>query len=140
MASRQSVSSARERRARQNEKHMPDSRIDFSDVPESTDGELKRARRVGRPRTGRAKQLIAIRISPRLLADIRRRAARRSMPYQTLIHEILEKAAAGELNRRMARSPSVAGVRFRIPQSFALRQPRLFLIQSRSLCTPKRKS
>ena len=95
MASRQSVSSARERRARQNEKHMPDSRIDFSDVPESTDGELKRARRVGRPRTGRAKQLIAIRISPRLLADIRRRAARRSMPYQTLIHEILEKAAAG---------------------------------------------
>jgi len=95
MASKRSVSSARGRQARKNEKHMPDSRIDFSDIPESTDAELKRARRVGRPRTGHAKQLIAIRISPPLLADIRRRAARRSMPYQTLIHEMLEKAASG---------------------------------------------
>jgi predicted DNA binding CopG/RHH family protein len=73
---------------------MPDSRIDFSDIPESTDAELKRARRVGRPRTGHAKQLIAIRISPRLLAQIRRRAAKLSKPYQTLIHELLEKAAS----------------------------------------------
>jgi predicted DNA binding CopG/RHH family protein len=70
------------------------SQIDFSDVPESTEAELKRARRVGRPRRGQAKQFIALRISPRLLADIRRRAAQRSMPYQTLIHEMLEKAAA----------------------------------------------
>ena len=93
MASRQSVSSARGRRARKSEKPTPDSRIDFSDIPESTDAELKRARRVGRPRTGQAKQLIAIRISPRLLATIRHRAAQRSMPYQTLIHEMLEKAA-----------------------------------------------
>jgi predicted DNA binding CopG/RHH family protein len=75
---------------------MPDSQIDFSDIPESTDAELKRARRVGRPRTGQAKQLIAIRISPRLLAEIRRCAAQRSMPYQTLIHEMLEKAAKPE--------------------------------------------
>jgi predicted DNA binding CopG/RHH family protein len=73
---------------------MPDSRIDFSDTPDSTDAELKRARRVGRPKTGEAKQLIAIRISPRLLAQLRRRAARLSKPYQTLIHELLEKAAA----------------------------------------------
>jgi predicted DNA binding CopG/RHH family protein len=71
---------------------MPDSRIDFSDVPESTDAELKRARRVGRPKTGSAKQLIAIRISPRLLAQLRRLAARQSKPYQTLIHELLERA------------------------------------------------
>jgi len=95
MASKQSVSSARGRRAGKSEKPIPDNRIDFSDIPESTDAELKRARRVGRPRTGQAKQLIAIRISPRLLADIRHRAAQRSMPYQTLIHEILEKAATG---------------------------------------------
>jgi predicted DNA binding CopG/RHH family protein len=95
MASRQSVSSARGRRARKSEKPTPDSRIDFSDIPESTDAELKRARRVGRPRTGQAKQLIAIRISPRLLATIRHRAAQRSMPYQTLIHEMLEKASTG---------------------------------------------
>jgi predicted DNA binding CopG/RHH family protein len=94
MASKRSVSSARGRRAKKSEKHIPDSRIDFSDIPESTDAELKRAPRVGRPRTSHAKQLIAIRISPRLLAEIRRRAAQRSMPYQTLIHEILGKAAA----------------------------------------------
>jgi uncharacterized protein (DUF4415 family) len=80
-------------RSRKSEKPMPDSRIDFPDIPESTDAELKRARRVGRPRTGQAKQLIAIHISPRLLAEIRRRAARGSMPYQTFIHEMLEKAA-----------------------------------------------
>ena len=73
---------------------MPDSRIDFSDIPESTDAELKRARRVGRPPAGHAKQLIAIRISPRLLAHLCRRAAQQSMPYQTLIHEMLEEAAA----------------------------------------------
>jgi predicted DNA binding CopG/RHH family protein len=72
---------------------MPDRQIDFSDIPESTDAELKRARRVGRPPSGRAKQLIAIRISPRLLAQLRRMAARQDKPYQTLIHELLEKVA-----------------------------------------------
>ena len=76
-----------------NERPMPDSRIDFSDIPESTDAELKRARRVGRPKTGKAKRLIAIRIAPRLLAQIRRLAAKQSKPYQTLIHELLERAA-----------------------------------------------
>ena len=45
------------------------------------------------PGTGRAKQLIAIRIDPRLLAQLRRLAAKQSKPYQTLIHELLEKAA-----------------------------------------------
>ncbi len=72
---------------------MPDSRIDFSDIPESTEDELKRARRVGRPKTGHAKQLIAIRISPSLLTRLRRLAAKQSKPYQTLIHQLLEKAA-----------------------------------------------
>jgi len=71
---------------------MPDSRIDFSDILESSDEELRRARRVGRPATGRAKQLIAIRLAPRLLADLRRLAARRRKPYQTLVHELLEAA------------------------------------------------
>jgi predicted DNA binding CopG/RHH family protein len=71
---------------------MADSQIDFSDVPESSDAELKHARRVGRPRSGKAKQLIAIRIAPQLLADLRRAAAKQSKPYQTLIHELLEDA------------------------------------------------
>jgi predicted DNA binding CopG/RHH family protein len=69
-------------------------KIDFSDAPESTVAELKRARRVGRPSTGVAKQLIAIRIAPRLLARLRRLAARRDKPYQTFIHELLERAVS----------------------------------------------
>ena len=46
----------------------------------------------GRKAAG-AKQLIAIRIAPRLLAELRRLAAKQSKPYQTLIHELLERAA-----------------------------------------------
>lgn len=53
---------------------------------------------VGRPKTGQAKQLIAIRIAPRLLAQLRRLAAKQDKPYQTLIHELLERAA----NKRVA--------------------------------------
>jgi uncharacterized protein (DUF4415 family) len=71
---------------------MPDRKIDFGDIPESSDRELAGARRVGRPVTGRAKQLIAIRIDPRLLSELRRLAARQRKPYQTLVHELLEAA------------------------------------------------
>ena len=71
---------------------MPDSRLDFRDIPESSDAELARARRVGRPVTGRAKQLIAIRIDLALLAQLRRLVARQHKPYQTLVHELLERA------------------------------------------------
>ena len=93
MAKKRFASSARARQAAKSAKHTPDSRIDFSDIAESTDEELRRARRVGRPKTGNAKQLIAIRIAPRLLAHLRRLAAKQSKPYQTLIHELLERAA-----------------------------------------------
>ncbi len=93
MARKRSASSARGKQAARNAKPISDRRIDFSDIPESTDEELKRARRVGRPRTGEAKQLIAIRIHPRLLAQLRRLAAQQDKPYQTLIHELLESAA-----------------------------------------------
>ena len=76
---------------------MPRRTIDFSGIPESTDEGLKGARRVGRPvgrpKSGHAKQLIAICIEPRLLAQLRRLAAKQSKPYQTLIHELLERAA-----------------------------------------------
>jgi uncharacterized protein (DUF4415 family) len=94
MTGKPSESLARDRRAAKSAKHMPDSKIDFSDIPESTDAELKRARRVGRPRSPYAKQLIAIRIDPRLLARLRRLARIRQKPYQTLVHELLEKAAS----------------------------------------------
>ena len=56
---------------------MPDSKLDLSDIPESTAAELRRAPRVGRPASGNAKQLIAIRIAPQLL---RRMAANNPNP------------------------------------------------------------
>ena len=75
-------------------KHIPDSANDFSDIPELSDEQLKRMRRIGRPATGMAKELIAIRLSPCLLAALQQMAAKRRKPYQTLIHELLEKAAS----------------------------------------------
>jgi predicted DNA binding CopG/RHH family protein len=88
-----SGSSVRGRRVVRSVRHIPDSQIDFSDIPEATDEELSRMRRVGRPASGMAKQLIAIRLSPRLLSQLRKMAAKQGKPYQSLIHELLEKAA-----------------------------------------------
>jgi predicted DNA binding CopG/RHH family protein len=93
MAKKRFVSSMRGTQRGKNAKHMPDSKLNPSDIPEAGDEQLRRARRVGRPATGNAKQLIAIRIAPRLLAQLRRLAAKQSKPYQTLIHELLERAA-----------------------------------------------
>jgi predicted DNA binding CopG/RHH family protein len=79
------------RKAGRNGKPMPDAEIDFSDIPQSTDQELRGARRVGRPRSNDAKLPIAIRIRPSLLVKIQRAAKEAGKPYQTFIHEILEK-------------------------------------------------
>jgi len=94
MKKKRFASSARARQRAKNARHTPDSRLDLTDIPEATDEQLRRARRVGRPVTGNAKQLIAIRIAPRLLAQLRRLAAKQSKPYQTFIHELLERAAS----------------------------------------------
>lgn len=94
MRKKRSVSSARGKRVAKSVRHIPDSQIDFSDTPELSDEQLKRMHRVGRPVTGMAKQLIAIRLSPRLLATLRKMAAKQDKPYQTLIHELLEKATS----------------------------------------------
>jgi uncharacterized protein (DUF4415 family) len=96
MERKKSVSSAPGRRVARSAKPIPDSAIDFSETPESTDAELRRARRVGRPTSANAKQLIAIRIHPGVLAKLRKTALQRGKPYQTLIHEILEKAMRGD--------------------------------------------
>lgn|SRR5690242_5788638 len=93
MAKKRSVSSVRVKRRAKSATHMPDSALNLADIPEATDEQLRRARRVGRPATGNAKQLIAIRIAPKLLSQLRRLAAKQSKPYQTLIHEMLESAA-----------------------------------------------
>lgn len=94
MKRKRSASSAPGRRVTKNVRHMPDSEIDFSDISEATDEQLKRMHRVGRPASGMAKQLIAIRLSPRLLSRLRKMADKQGKPYQTLIHEILERAAS----------------------------------------------
>jgi len=73
-------------------KHIPDSEIDFSDIPEITADEHKRARRLGRPKADKVKQLIAIRIDPALLMALRKLAAKKRKPYQSLLHELLESA------------------------------------------------
>ena len=92
MARKRSGSSVLGSRAAASVKHMPDRRIDFSDIPESSDDELRKTRRVGRPRTGQGNQLIAIRLDPRLLAKLRALAHKHKKPYQTFIHELLEQA------------------------------------------------
>jgi predicted DNA binding CopG/RHH family protein len=81
-------------RAAKSFKYVPDSELDLSDIPETTEEEIKRARRVGRPLSGNAKILIAIRIAPRVLAGLRRAAAKQQKPYQTYIHDVLEKAVS----------------------------------------------
>jgi uncharacterized protein (DUF4415 family) len=64
--------------------------IDFSDIPESSAEQLKAMRRVGRPPLGEEpRQLIAIRMDTRVLAEFRREARRRRVGYQTLINEVL---------------------------------------------------
>lgn len=91
MGKKRSVSSAPVSRVEKNAKRTPDKDLDFSDIPESTDEELKRAHRVGRPKSGHAKQLIALRIAPEVLYKLRKMAEKAGKPYQTFIHELLEK-------------------------------------------------
>ena len=83
------------RRTRRRPAHQPPDRdIDFSDIPELTDTDLSTARRVGRPPVGGVtKQMIAIRIGPDVLEALRKQAAKRKLPYQTHIHDILARAA-----------------------------------------------
>jgi predicted DNA binding CopG/RHH family protein len=90
MAIKRFVLSARGNRVEKSAKPIPDSAIDFTDIPQSTDEELHRAKRVGRPRSSDAKLLIAIRIRSSLLIKIQKAAKAAGKPYQTFIHEILE--------------------------------------------------
>jgi uncharacterized protein (DUF4415 family) len=49
-------------------------------------------KRVGRPPIGdHARQLIAIRLDPRVLAEFRKEAKRRNVGYQTLINDVLAR-------------------------------------------------
>jgi uncharacterized protein (DUF4415 family) len=92
MAKKRSASSARGKLRAKNAKHLPDSKIDFSDIPELSPEQLSRAKQVGRPRIENPKQLIAVRLSPNLIFELRKLAKQRGKPYQTLMHELLEQA------------------------------------------------
>ena len=102
MAKKRTASSARDGQRVKSVKYIQDSQLNLTDIPEATDEELRRARRVGRPVTGNAKHLIAIRIAPRVLAQLRRLAAKQSKPYQTFIHEILERATSKTARKKVA--------------------------------------
>ncbi len=92
MARKGSASSARGARLKRKETNTGNERIDFTDIPELSGAQLKRAKRVGRPKSANPKQLIAIRVSPNLLYALRLMAKKRRRPYQTLMHELLERA------------------------------------------------
>ena len=99
MAKKKSGSSALVRQVAKNSKVTPDSEIDFSDIPEWTKIEIeaavqdRRKRLAGRPPSGLPwKKLVSIRLDPELLEEIRKVAAKSDMPYQTWIHQALEKA------------------------------------------------
>ncbi len=90
MAKKSSGSSVRGMRAKKNAKAIPDSQIDFSDIPELSDAELARGRRPGRPLIGLLpRRLIAIRLDQQILDAIKRQAKKSKKGYQTLINEIL---------------------------------------------------
>ena len=72
---------------------MPKRKIDFSDIPELSDGQLARMRRVGRPTIGRSPRApISLRVDPDVLARLKTRAAKQGVPYQSLINDILARA------------------------------------------------
>lgn len=92
MAKKQSESSARGGRPKKRGRNTGDEGLDFSDLPKLSASQLKRAKRVGRPKSENPKQLIAVRISPNLLYALRLMAKKKKRPYQTLMHELLERA------------------------------------------------
>ena len=94
---RSSASSARGKPARKRGRSTARARrVDFSDIPEATDEQLRVMRRVGRPPIGTApRQLIAIRLDPLVLQRLKREARQRQVGYQTLINDIL----AGHVRR-----------------------------------------
>ena len=65
-------------------------KIDFSDIPELSDKQLSRMRRVGRPTTGdEPRKLIAIRLDAKVLGWLRKSAEKKGLPYQSLVNQIL---------------------------------------------------
>jgi uncharacterized protein (DUF4415 family) len=84
------------RGARAAKKGKATRKIDFSDIPELSERQLARMRRVGRPPLGdEPRKLIAIRLDASVLGWLRRTAKKKGLPYQSLVNEIL----AGEMRK-----------------------------------------
>jgi len=84
------ASSAHGGRATKRDKNMQSKKIDFSAIPELSDKQLSRMRRVGRPTVGdEPRKLIAIRLDAKVLSWLHKTAAKKGTPYQSLVNEIL---------------------------------------------------
>ena len=71
-------------------------KIDYSDIPPLSQEQLASMRRIGRPPLGdEPRQLIAIRLDPKVLRWLKTVAAKRRVPYQSLINDLL----AGEMKK-----------------------------------------
>jgi uncharacterized protein (DUF4415 family) len=80
-------------RAARNEHDMARHRIDFSDIPELSDAQLRRMKRVGRPTIGRSpRKAVSLRLDPDVLERLKAKAAKRGLPYQSLINDILARS------------------------------------------------
>lgn len=87
---RRSDSSVRDWRIAKKRGAIRRRRIDYSDIPPLSDKQLASMRRVGRPPLGdEPRQLIAIRLDPKVLRWLRAVAAKRHVPYQSLINDML---------------------------------------------------
>ncbi|MBH0203080.1 MAG: hypothetical protein HP496_12505 [Nitrospira sp.] len=65
-------------------------KIDYSDIPPLSDEQLASMRRIGRPPLGEEpRQLIAIRLDPKVLRWLKALAVKRKVPYQSLINDML---------------------------------------------------
>lgn len=65
-------------------------KIDYSDIPPLSERQLASMHRIGRPPLGDApRQLIAIRLDPAVLRWLKSVAAKRKIPYQSLINDLL---------------------------------------------------
>ena len=92
MGKKQSELSVQGRHQAKNVRHILDSKINFSDIPELSNSTLKKGRKVGRPSIENPKQMIAFRIEPKLLGRLKKLAKKYKKPYQTLLHELIEVA------------------------------------------------
>lgn len=72
----------RDARAGKKERTTRAKKIDFSDIPELSDKQLSRMRRVGRPTIGdEPRRLIAIRLDAKVLGWLRKMADQKGLPY-----------------------------------------------------------